>query len=285
MRHILVASALMLLPLMGISFAANPAADTASDVAYHGSADTPSGNSWVTGDNGGTGFTAWSLSSSTGGFFIGTSAGNGDGGGGALPLTDIDTPHAAVTDTRSWGLTSNDGLAEGFRGFTGGPLGVGQIFHLGFDNGSVDANPAFADGDGFGTVGFALRSGGTTSFEFFLTGGTNTYTVNAATGGGSVVHGFTDEGMTAGFTLTGAGSYSFSVTFLDTGAIETFSGDLLNSGGLDNVRLFAFNSTPSVGQLASAADVYYNSMSIVPESSSLAMLAAGGAFLLRRRRG
>jgi hypothetical protein len=174
-------------------------------------------------------------------------------------------------------------LAEAVRGFTGGDLGIGQTFNLSFDQGFVDTNPAFADGDGIGKVGFSLRSGGITRFEFSLTGGAIGYSVNAATGGGFTAHGSTDEGMTTAFTLTGANSYLFSVTYLDTGAIETFSGDLLNTGGLDNVLLSAFNATPAVGQPTPTADVYFNSMSIVPEPSSLAMLLTGVVFLLRRR--
>jgi len=274
----------MLLPLFDASFGANLAADTASDVAYNGPADTPLGDSWATGDNGGNGFTAWTLIPATGDFSIGLSAGNGDGGGGI----DIDTLHLGVNDTRSWRITSNDGLAEASRGFTGGDLSIGQTFNLGFDQGVVDTNPGFADGDGVGKVGFALRSGGITRFEFFNLGGagSNRYTVNAATGGGNTSLGsFTDEGMTTAFTLTGPDSYSFSVTFLDTGAVETFSGNLLNTGGLDNVLLSVFNTTPGVGLSNPTSDVFYNSMSIVPEPSSLAMLLTGGVFLLRRRRG
>lgn len=288
MRKILIASAVMLSPLISTLFGASLAADTASDVAYHGLLDTPSGNSWVTGDNGGTGFGAWTLSSATGGFSIGSSAGNGDGGGGALPLTDIDTSHVAVNDTRSWRIVSNDGLAEATRGFTGGALSIGQTFNLGFDNGFVDTNPSFADGDAVGKVGFALRSSGVTRFEFSNTGGagSNRYVVNAATGGGNTAVGsFADEGVTTAFTLTGADSYLFSVTYLATGATENFSGNLLNSGGLDNVHLSVFNTTPAVGLPTPTADVYYNSMSIVPEPSSLAMLLTAGVILLRRRRG
>ena len=101
MCKFLGAFALTFLPLIGSSFGASLADDTASSTAYHGPSDTPSGDRWITGDNGGTGFGAWTLSSSTGSFFISSSAGNGDGGGGALPLTDIDTAHVGITETRS----------------------------------------------------------------------------------------------------------------------------------------------------------------------------------------
>jgi hypothetical protein len=80
MGKILVAFALMLLSLTSVSFAANLAVDTAFDVAYNNPADTPSGNSWVTGDNGG-----WLPSTNTN---LGLRAGKGSAyeGGVRVPL-------------------------------------------------------------------------------------------------------------------------------------------------------------------------------------------------------
>lgn len=88
--------------------------------------------------------------------------------------------------------------------------------------------------------------------------------------------------MTTAFTLTDADGYSFTVTFLDTGASQTFTGTMLGSGGLDNVRLFANNTKPGIGgDFRPAADVYFNAMSIVPEPSLSVMLLTACAFPLR----
>jgi hypothetical protein len=127
------------------AFAAAPAFDSAGDCAY----DT-SGGGWVSGDNGGFGFSPWILpGTSFGTFFIftGSAVINGDGlddglNYGAPPRAagdgDINVPSA--DGPKSWGLladpTSVPSLAEAIRPFAGPPLLAGETFSIDFDNGS-----------------------------------------------------------------------------------------------------------------------------------------------------
>jgi hypothetical protein len=136
-----------------------------------------------------------------------------------------------------------------------------------------------------GQVGFALRAGTSSLFQFTFSGGTNFYLVDAGTAQ-QTAHGFTAAGMRTTFTLTGANTFNFSVQFNDNQTLEVFSGTLASPGGtIDSLRLFASNGSDTSG---GASDVFYNNMAVVPEPSSLALLAGpailGAWFVARRRR-
>lgn len=130
------------------------ASDVAIDPAYD--------DGWTTGDNGGTGFGAWTLgtigSGGAAGHFIGDSSNNAGGGSGNIN-----------TAGESFGLYAEPGMvSEAFRPFTGA-LSVGQIFLIDFDNGWVDEG---------GTVGLGLQnSAGQNRIEFFFIGGQTTYKI------------------------------------------------------------------------------------------------------------
>jgi len=117
------------LNLAGTAFAANTGFDRADNSPYE------PGNSWTNGQNGGTGFGAWTLNgpgdsdSSHGGFFMGSSTVNGAGSLG------IDTSGV------SWGMYANSlQVVDAIRPLTGGSLLVGQTIRLSIDNGFVVDN-------------------------------------------------------------------------------------------------------------------------------------------------
>ena len=251
-------ASLLLATTAFVAQAAGPASDNASDPVYQLAA-----GGWTAGDNGGTGFQPWSFVAQN---FIGSSVNNG-----AAPSGGIDTNGV------SFGLFSNTGapgFAQAVRPFSSG-LAIGETFIMDFDNGFVGAS---------GQVGFALRSGGISLFQFTFSGGTNFYLVDAGTAQ-QTSHGFTDAGMRATFTLTSANTFNFSIKFNDNQTLETFSGTLAGSGVIDNLRIFASN--PNEGSGASS-DVYFNNMAVIPEPSSLSLLAGpamlGAWFFVRRRR-
>ena len=238
--------------------------DNAADAVYN--------DSWTTGDNGGTGLNPWVLTNTgTAGFFIGNSAGNGSGSSGNIN-----------TSGESWGTFANSGgLASAVRSFTTGGsngqsfLGNGETFSLRLDNGFIQAG---------GTVGFGLQdSAGVNRFEFFFAGGGSGYTVSGSVNQ-TTTHGFSADGLTALFTLTGVNTYSFDVTY-NTGSptTENFTGTLKGTAGagIDRVRLF--NANAGAG---GSNDAFFNSITVVPEPTSLGLLGASlvGLAIIRRRR-
>lgn len=223
---------------VGMCSAAPLAADDASDTAYD--------DGWGTGDNGGSGFGAWSLSNTGGnsGHFVGASGNNAGGSG------NIDT------GGRAWGAYANSGeTADGTRPFSG-PLSVGQTFSIAMDNGWI----------GGGTVGFGLQNSSSQNrLEYYFVGGSPNYTIQDNSGSVDSGLGFTGDGMTVAVTLTGANSYLLTI---DGGTAIT--GTLANSGGIDRVRVFNFDAGSGGNN-----DAFFNSISIVPEPSSLVLVLLG----------
>lgn len=228
-------------------------------------------NPWTDGSNEGTGFGAWTFATGAPGtafWYLGDSSTNGGGGSGIN------------TGGQAWGMSIGGNVMDAVRPFTvGGPnssssLAVGQGVELAFDNGWIPTG---------GVVGFNLRSGSESRFEFYFTGGGLNYSVVGSTLQ-STTAGFTDAGMNLTFTLTGTDTFSFTVDFLGGGS-EVFSGSLGGTAGsgIDNIRLFNFN-----GGYGATNNQFFNSLSVVPEPSVGLLFGAGAlalAFLRRRFRG
>lgn len=253
----------MLVALISASAqAANLAADNASDPAYS--------SGWLDGSNGGYGFGAWQLIPSTpgplSGHFIGSSTGNGDGldnglSGGVANDNDIDTGTMIPV---SWGMYANNGRnAVAYRPFTGGPLSVGQTFSVDFDNGWINSTPIT------GQIDIGLTdSANNVIFRVSFIGGALNY--QYADAGGifqlSTIP-FGDEGFNLSVTMTGPFAYSATLTRRD--GISTNWTGTLNAAPEGFV---ARNFTAGSG---SAHDLFINSMSIVPEPSTIALAALG----------
>lgn len=236
----------------------------AANTGFDDASNAPYNDGWQTGDNGGTGYGAWTLNStgnsSQAGFFMGSSSANAGGSSG-----NIDTAG------RSWGMYANTGqLAEAFRPLTGGSLLVGQSITLSIDTGFIQST---------GSQGFGLQtSGGVNRMEFFFNGGDTNYTLADSTGSHNTGIGFTGNGLSFLFTLTGTDTYSLSVNGGTpfTGTLEGVAGT-----GIGQMRFFDFNAGNG-----SDGNFYVNLLT-VPEASPrifFVLPALLGVFFLRRRR-
>jgi len=252
----ILAGGAVLVVVGGHASASLAALDSAADSAYN--------DGWQAGDNGGSGFGAWTLGGavSNGGHFVGDSATNAGGGSGNIN-----------TSGRAWGMWAQTGsLVDAIRPFTGGAMTVGQTFELDMDNGWIA--PAAA-------VGFGLRnSSDVNRLELYFTGGQSHYTLNI--GGTTSDSGidWTGNGLHVEFTLNSGNGYSLAVT-PSGGSTSTLTGTLAASD-IDRVRFF--NSNAAGGDSGPNYDAFYNSLSLVPEPASLTLVTLGGVSLLMRRR-
>jgi hypothetical protein len=250
--------------------ASNIASDNAADAAYSGGI--------INGQNGGTGFSNWVQVAQNGpsgsGSFIGDATQNGN----------IPSGGGINTSGKSWGTYGNSGNTEVlYRNFTGGSLGVGQTFSLALDNGWINTG---------NVVGFVLRGGTDTSsknngerLEFLFVGGNANYSI-ATNSTSQLVDtgvGWTDGGLVVNFTLTGADTYSLSITGLASHASATISGVLggVTGSGIDSVALYNQNAGGGANY-----DMYFNQMAIVPEPATVTLVGFGllSVFLVRRRK-
>ncbi len=90
-------------------------------------------------------------------------------------------------------------------------------------------------------------------------------------------------GMRFDVTLTGADTYSFTMTPLaHPEKAYTESGTLQNSGTIDWIQFQLYN-TASTGPDDVTANMYISGVTVVPEPSTLGLLGLAGLLFLRRR--
>jgi hypothetical protein len=251
--------------LAGFAHAANNAYDEADFSPYE------PGNSWMNGQNGGFGFGSWILTDtnpgngSQNGFFMGSSSANGNGNSGNINTAGV-----------SWGMYANSGqTASAVRPLTGGDLGIGQELDFKIDNGFLN---------GGSQEGFNLQTtGGANRLEFSFTGGNGDYMYTDNTGTHDSGIGFTADGLSIAFTLTGLDTYTMDVT-PNGGGTTVLNGTLEGVGGtgIDQMRFFDVNGGNGQG---SAGDFFVNQLEVVPEPSTIAagVLAVVGMLAMRRR--
>ncbi len=220
--------------------AANVALDNASNAAYSGGG--------FNSINGGTGFGAWSVSSS-------------GGGGEYVGTTGQGNP--------SFGIHSQgSGSALASRSLTGGDLSAGQTISMDLGHSNL-VN---------GSVGIDLTDGGATVFTLRFVGGTSNWVINDGGGGGEFGAG---QGFSANtsltFTFTYEGSNDYSYTF-GSGSGDNFTATNTISG-VDGIKLFTFSQ--GSGENFGANNLV---VTAVPEPSSAALLGLGGLALIMRRR-
>jgi hypothetical protein len=202
--------------------------------------------------------------------------------GGVASDGDINTPDRPADQDgldNAWGIKDNGGsAADALRNFSAA-LNVGDTFRIDMDNGYIDTGA---------TVGFGLQNAtsGENKFEFFFVGGNSTYTYIDEGGSHSSTIGYTDEGLTVEFTLTGADSYSATFTTRG-GATQTVSGDL--GGATDGEGVNRFRGFVVQNNTADSHILFFNSMEIetldaVPEPSTVLLLVTGGVIAYGYRR-
>jgi hypothetical protein len=229
--------------------------DFASDTAYD--------DGWQTGDDGGTAatFGPWTLTSggAQSGRFIGDSTTLAPGNTGA----NINTA------SESFGLFAHSGqTSEAFRDFGGLTLAVDQTF-------SIELALNFRNGN----KGFDLRDASdNVIFNFNI--GADDYTVNLASSGngsiGSTYSANTEFLLSFNQTSLAGGTWSITrsggVSDVDTGTY---------AGVAENIKLYVSQTT---GAGAAEDNLYVNSLQIVPEPGTTALLLTTLAGLGMRRR-
>src|ERR1035437_3100530 len=135
-----------------------------------GMGSIPYSGIWTNGSTSGSGFGPWQFSPPTNNgnvfYYIQTSTLNDNGGSPGSGSNDINNGGLA------WGITAlNSTVANATRPFPGALI-TNQTFQIDMDNGNITAG---------GSVGFALQNSSTQAvWQYYFTGGSNTYTIDAA---------------------------------------------------------------------------------------------------------
>ncbi len=259
MKNIFLSSALIAAASLSTASAATLASDNAADSAYS--------DGWTTGDNGGTGFGAWALS--TNGTAANTRQILGDsvdlvpGSPGTGP--DINTSGVSFA-MGGFGVGTS---AISTRSLTG-DLSIGQTF-------SITLAVNFRNG----SKGFSMLDGGGEIFKLDVA--SDKYTVSGATTGNGDLFSNTYNSRTV-----------FTISLTQTAA-NTGDWSVVRSGGLTGTANGTYTGTPdqfqlfvggTTGSAIKTQDyLYANSISVVPEPGSAMLLLVGvGALLARRSR-
>ena len=246
------------LRLMGIAVVALAGAASANAIVFDCAFDPAYNDGWQTGDNGGTGFGAWTLvESNNAGHFVGSSNNNGGGGGPGID-----------TVGKSWGAWANNGESSGAQRSLLSAVAVGETFFAYLDNGWIESG---------GQVFVGLTAPGASSMIRFANGTSNYELVDSAGNTTSSI-GFTDRGLLAEWTVTSASSYDFKLTSLSNIASWTTSRTIANAA-FDRMSF----QNDNAGSF-SERDAFLNSVGVVPEPGTIAALGLGLGALLRKRR-
>ena len=244
--------------------------------------NAPYNDGWQTGDNGGTGFGAWTLTQTSGnidgfnGQFIGSSSGNGFG----TANPNIDTGGKAFGE---YGNTGNAAVA--YRAFGTGQMYNNSVFHWAMDNGFIDNGTS---------VGLTLRNGNANAnpgnyntgarFEFLFLGGNSDYTYIDGTGSHDTGIAFLDTGLQLSLRMIGANGYTLTVSNgNNTALLGTYSGTLEGTANSSIDSFALYNNNAGGG---GAHDAFFNSFSVdaVPEPTVVVLFAVGGVIIWLRRR-
>jgi hypothetical protein len=241
--------------------------------AFDVATNPPYADGWQAGDNGGTGFGAWS--------FNGTDP---------TPAGTYQAMSSTSPIGTSWTLATHSdttGLANAGRAITGGLL-PGQTFKTVIDNptpshffrGFDILFTSGPDNNAGGNNTAALRASvfnyGSTTWGIDDAGGNSSSGINQAT--------VAAAGMQLDLTLTSATTYSLTMTPLNGATPYTHAGTL-NGAGLPitwvDYRLYHGTST---GAEDPVNNFEISRMTITPEPSTLALIGLGSAGLLFLRR-
>ncbi|MBA3725026.1 MAG: PEP-CTERM sorting domain-containing protein [Armatimonadetes bacterium] len=235
---------------VGLGASAYPQFDSAADPIYN--------DGWQTGDNGGTGFGPWSLSTSgNAGSLVITSNNNGSGGGPGIDSAG-----------RSLGGFADDGSLFAASRLINTPLSPGDFFSANFDNGLVDTSALVLMGLSAPGAGSTIRFvGGATNYELVDSGGSATSTI-----------GFTDGGLLGRWDVLTPTSYQFTLTRLSDNA----SWNTTRTIGNTAFDRFIFQNAGAGATFQH--DAFVNSFTVVPEPGTFAALGLCALALLRKGR-
>jgi dextranase len=230
---------------------------------YDDSADPQYAGSWGNGSNGGSGFGAWQLvSTSTPGGYAGfwhpddSSESNGIDNAGAIDRDSGST----------WASYANKGSgvdkATAFRAFDTSLEGAGDTFSVTLENGSIE-----------GRVGLSLRNGDIVAspddyasgarMQFYFQGGETNYSLTDGSGTLDTGIAWSPFGVKLDLTLTGPDSYDLLIWRFDEAndrspQVYNIQGrTLAGQGTIDSLALFQYDTTGSGIQ----SDVFFNYLS------------------------
>jgi len=204
-------------------------------------------------------FGAWTLTSTgaEAGLFIGDSTSL------ALPGADINM------SGESFGMFGHTGqTSEALRDFNGNSLGVGQTFFF-------DMAVNFRNGN----KGFDLRDSlDNVLFNFNV--GVDDYVVNnATTGSGTIGNTYSDNtAFQLSFTQTSGTGGTWDIT--RSGGVSTSDDSGTYTGVAENFKFYESQTDNGSAQ----NNLFFNSLTVVPEPSSALLGLLGATLLLRRRR-
>ena len=226
------------------------------------------GGTWANNDNHGTGFLNWAITNNNNPptAFAGSFVGDSTAGAGNINTSGVSL--ALYANPAAAAINANRAFAVS--------LASGNIFTfqlaLNFDNGSKGFD-FFAGGDGT-VLNFNVASGASVSSSKTLAAGPGqTYDY----GGNSAV-----INVTLTMSSNTAFSYNISRTSTQGNQGTLFSGNVTGLTQAPSGFGFYVSGTDAGG--AAQNNLYVNSLSVVPEPSTFALLGLGlGAFALRRK--
>lgn len=227
--------------------------------ANYGGASEPA---FATGENGGYGFGAWTITANSGSGGAGAFIGNPSNGG----ITGM--------STESFGLYANpagSGASVVASRSLLNPLGIGETFSIQWGinwDGNNGAN---------GNKGFNLLVGGT-QVANVNNGGNSDIQLNAT----NIGFGYGTSPMTWSFTRNTATSLLVSAN--DRDGVGTYSTTLTAAGGTGITKFELYASELTAGD---QRQPYFNDMTVTvpePSSASLMVLGISGLLAFRRRR-
>ena len=171
--------------------------------------------------------------------------------------------------------TGNGGSAYANTTFAGGALAIGQTVSIGFEMRALD-NPNNGNPSTSGQAGLSLLNGSGNAITFYIYGGGpgNYFYTDAgstAANAGPMTYQYQNP-FTIAFTVTGASTYNA------VAGSDSWSGTY--SGSLVGMQVFDIKG-------GNGSDVGFNNLAIVPEPSTVGLVAGGLVMLLgsqRRRR-
>ena len=221
------------------------------------------------GTGNGTAGGSWSGTQLQGWVSVTTPSGSGSFNAG--PITDM--------GNGSWSLWSESAQSEARWDFVGGNLTPGQRFSLDWKNLNISSNRtvtlSIKRSDGSEAFGFRFLGGGT---NYEIKGDGTWFTQNASTAN------YTNVALTLKFDYLSVNNYSFSVTQKSNSSLKIQTGNF-TLGGTSGLNLRGFEIYNDA-QVAGTSDLNINTITVIPEPTTWALIAMGtcGLIFIGRRR-